>query len=68
MKLLEHIGNLISKYMAILVILMAGAALAMPRTFAGIAPHVSLLLGIVMFGMGMTLRGADFRRYIQRMA
>ena len=65
MKLLEHIGNLISKYMAILVILMAGAALAMPRTFAGIAPHVSLLLGIVMFGMGMTLRGSDFRRVLE---
>ena len=46
----------VSKYMAILVILMAGAALALPRTFAGIAPHVSILLGIVMFGMGMTLR------------
>jgi len=65
MKLLEHIGNLISKYMAILVILMAGAALAAPRTFAGIAPHVSLLLGIVMFGMGMTLRGSDFRRVLE---
>ena len=65
MKLLEHIGNLISKYMAILVILMAGAALAMPRTFTGIAPHVSLLLGVVMFGMGMTLRGSDFRRILE---
>ena len=65
MKLLENIGNVISKYMAILVILMAGAALAVPRTFAGIAPHVSLLLGIVMFGMGMTLRGSDFRRVLE---
>ena len=65
MKLLEHIGNIISKYMAILVILMAGAALAAPRTFAGIAPHVSILLGIVMFGMGMTLRGSDFRRILE---
>ena len=65
MKLLEHIGNIISKYMAILVILMAGAALAVPRTFAEIAPHVSLLLGIVMFGMGMTLRGSDFRRVLE---
>ena len=51
--------------MAILVILMAGAALAAPRTFAGIAPHVSILLGIVMFGMGMTLRGSDFQRILE---
>ena len=65
MKLLEQIGNVISKYMAILVILMAGAALAVPKTFVGIAPHVSLLLGIVMFGMGMTLRGSDFRRILE---
>ena len=65
MNLLEQIGNLISKYMAILVILMAGAALAAPRTFAGIAPHVSILLGIVMFGMGMTLRGSDFQRILE---
>ena len=54
--------------MAVLVILMAGAALAAPQTFAGIAPHVALLLGIVMFGMGTTLRAADFRRNLQRMA
>ena len=65
MKLLENIGNFISKYMAILVILMAGAALAAPRTFTGIAPHVSLLLGVVMFGMGITLRGSDFRRILE---
>ena len=65
MKALEHIGDLVSKYMAILVILMAGAALAAPRIFAGIAPQVTLLLGIVMFGMGTTLRVEDFRRILK---
>ena len=68
MKVLERIGDFVSKYMAVLVILMAGAALAAPQTFAGIAPHVALLLGIVMFGMGTTVRAADFRRNLQRMA
>ena len=65
MKVLERIGDFVSKYMAVLVILMAGAALAAPQTFAGIAPHVALLLGIVMFGMGTTLRAADFRRILE---
>jgi BASS family bile acid:Na+ symporter len=51
--------------MAVLVILMAVAAMAAPKTFVGIAPHVSLLLGIVMFGMGTTLRAEDFRRILE---
>ena len=65
MKILEQIGNSISKYMAALVILMAGAAMVSPGTFAGIASYVTLLLGIVMFGMGMTLHVEDFRRILE---
>ena len=65
MKVLERIGDFVSKYMAVLVILMAGAALATPQTFAGIAPHVALLLGIVMFGMGTTLHAAFVRRIVK---
>ena len=65
MRILERIGDLVSKYMAVLVILMAVAAMAAPKTFVGIAPHVSLLLGIVMFGMGTTLRAEDFRRILE---
>jgi len=64
-RILERIGDLVSKYMAVLVILMAVAAMAAPKTFVGIAPHVSLLLGIVMFGMGTTLRAEDFRRILE---
>ena len=51
--------------MAALVILMAGAAMVSPGTFAGIASYVTLLLGIVMFGMGMTLHVEDFRRILE---
>ena len=65
MKILEVIGNSISKHMALLVILMAGAAMVSPETFAGIASYVTLLLGIVMFGMGMTLHVKDFRRILE---
>ena len=65
MKILAIIGNSISKHMALLVILMAGAAMVSPETFAGIASYVTLLLGIVMFGMGMTLHVKDFRRILE---
>ena len=51
--------------MAVLVILMAGAAMVSPETFAGTASYVTLLLGIVMFGMGMTLHVKDFRRVLE---
>ena len=65
MRVLERIGDFVSKYMAVLVILMAGAAMAAPQMFVGIAPHVALLLGIIMFGMGTTLRTEDFRRIVK---
>ena len=65
MRVLEQIGNFVSKYMAVLVILMAGAAMAAPQMFAGIAPHIAFLLGIIMFGMGTTLRAEDFRRILE---
>lgn len=66
MKLLETIGNFASKYMAVLVILMAALALTAPSNFTWIAPQISLLLGLVMFGMGMTLRPIDFKRILDR--
>ena len=48
MKALEKIGDFVSKYMAVLVILMAGAAMTSPQTFAGIAPHVALSVSMTM--------------------
>jgi len=39
-----------------------------PTTFLGILPHVSGLLMLVMFGMGVTLSIADFTRVLTRPA
>lgn len=66
MKFMESISKLASRYMAILVILMAAIALAAPGNFTWIAPQISILLGLVMFGMGMTLRPIDFKRILER--
>ena len=66
MKALEALSNFISKYMAAFVIIVAAIALFVPWTFTWAAGYVTYLLGIVMFGMGMTLRFEDFRLVFQR--
>lgn len=66
MKALESLSNFISKYMAAFVIIVAAVALFMPWTFKWAAGYVTYLLGIVMFGMGMTLRFEDFKLVFQR--
>lgn len=66
MKALEALSNFISKYMAAFVIIVATVALFMPWTFKWAAGYVTYLLGIVMFGMGMTLRFEDFKLVFQR--
>ncbi|MFD5276989.1 bile acid:sodium symporter family protein [Pseudarthrobacter sp. NPDC058362] len=44
-----------------LLILAGGAiALASPSSFTGLAPWISPLLGVIMFGMGLTLTPPDF--------
>lgn len=66
MKFLEKLSRFISTYMAVFVILVAAIALFQPWTFKWVAPHIALMLGIVMFGMGMTLRVQDFKMVLQR--
>ncbi len=62
MQLLRHISRLVSKYMAIFVIAMAVLALLAPEAVSFIkTSYINPLLGIVMFGMGLTLKPRDFR-------
>lgn len=66
MNLLEKLSRFISNYMAVFVILVAVIALFAPWTFTWAAPQIAVLLGIVMFGMGTTLRLGDFRLVLKR--
>lgn len=66
MKFMERVSAFISKYMAVFVIVIAAIALFQPWTFKWAASKVTILLGIVMFGMGMTLKLEDFRLVFQR--
>ncbi len=65
--MLKRICHYISEYMGVLVLVSALLALALPSLFSGIKPIViNPLLGIIMFGMGMALKPADFRIVLSR--
>ena len=61
------ICKLISDYMGVLVLMAAVVALIVPSAFSGIKPTViNPLLGVIMFGMGMSLRLEDFKIVFSR--
>ena len=65
--MLKKICHYISEYMGVLVLAAALLALTLPSVFSGIKPIViNPLLGIIMFGMGMALKPADFRIVLGR--
>jgi BASS family bile acid:Na+ symporter len=64
---MKIICDFITRWMGVLVLVAAVAALLLPDLFVGIKPSViNPLLGLVMFGMGLTLRLDDFRIVFSR--
>ena len=61
MKVLEKASTFAGNTFAYWVILFAALALFFPGGFTWIGSYISLLLGIIMFGMGMTLSASDFK-------
>ncbi|MDQ0215000.1 BASS family bile acid:Na+ symporter [Oikeobacillus pervagus] len=61
MKILETISMLAGKYFALWVILIACIAFFIPAPFLFFKGYITILLGIVMFGMGLTLKANDFK-------
>lgn len=67
MKVLGKISDFVGKYMAVLVLAVAALALFMPQSVSFIkTSYVNTLLGIVMFGMGLTLKASDFKVVFSR--
>ena len=62
MRVLEKISDFVGKYMAILVLAVAALALFVPQSVS----FINTLLGIVMFGMGLTLKASDFKVVFSR--
>lgn len=66
-KALERLSAFVGKYMSIIVIIIAATALFSPNTLNWIKTGwINTLLGIVMFGMGLTLRPSDFKVVFSR--
>ena len=67
--MMDFIGKLsgfVGKNLTYIVLLVVVGAYFMPGAFLWAVPHTVLLLGIIMFGMGMTLHASDFKLIVQR--
>ena len=65
MKSLQSISSIAGKYFAVWVILAALLAFFLPEAFVGFGAYITILLGVVMFGMGLTLKPVDFKIIIK---
>ncbi len=66
LRALERIGRFTSRFFVAWVLLFAALALYTPGAFTPIGDYISILLGVIMLGMGLTLTPADFRRIVER--
>ncbi|MDR5658396.1 bile acid:sodium symporter family protein [Serpentinicella sp. ANB-PHB4] len=64
MKFLEKLSRIAGNYFSVWIILVSVLGLLNPSIFAWSLPHIPLFLGVIMFGMGMTLKGDDFKRVL----
>ena len=64
---MKRICKIIADYMGLLVLLSAGAAMVFPGALGHLKPSlINPMLGVIMFGMGLTLKGEDFRVVFSR--
>ncbi|GGC94706.1 sodium transporter [Thalassobacillus devorans] len=66
MKILEKISSFMGSTFAVWVVVFAVVAFLYPPAFTWIAPYITPLLGIIMFGMGLTLSAKDFQEVFRR--
>ncbi|WP_164217249.1 bile acid:sodium symporter family protein [Virgibacillus sp. YIM 98842] len=66
MQKLANFSQFAGNTFAVWVLLFALIAYYSPETFTWIAPYISILLGVVMFGMGLTLTAEDFKEVFKR--
>lgn len=68
MNVLRKLTKFVSRWMAVIVIAVAALALLLPAPVSALlkTSYVNTLLGIVMFGMGLTLKPVDFKVVFSR--
>jgi BASS family bile acid:Na+ symporter len=60
MTVIKSIADFVGRWFALLVLAGGVVGLLAPAQSAAVAPHIPLLLGVIMFGMGLTMRPVDF--------
>jgi len=64
---MQQICNYIAKWMGAIVLIVAALSIIVPTSLAWISTWViNPMLGIIMFGMGLTLTGKDFKIVLSR--
>ena len=66
MKYLSFINSAVTSLFTLWIIIFSAVAFYIPSPFAGLSGLIVPVLGVIMFGMGMTLRAGDFRRIMKR--
>ncbi|MCR8642890.1 bile acid:sodium symporter family protein [Paenibacillus sp. N1-5-1-14] len=66
MNLVAKVSKFVGSTFSLWVILFAAMGFLWPTLFTPLKGYISLFLGIVMFGMGLTLSSADFREVFRR--
>ena len=61
MNLIVKIGDLLTRSVALVIIALSAWAFFMPQLFAWATSYTTIFLGIIMFGMGLTISPADFK-------
>lgn len=57
---MTRISTFVGRWFALFILGGAAVGIATPDQAASLAPYIPLLLGVIMFGMGLTLRPVDF--------
>lgn len=66
MQKVENFSSWVSKWFTVIVIIWAAFNYVLPQTSTWVIPNTSYLLGIILFGMGLTLTTEDFVRISKR--
>lgn len=59
-------SRFVQKTFALWVLVFAGLAFINPTLFSFVGPHIALILGIIMFGMGVTMTVDDFKGVLKQ--
>lgn len=66
MCVIEKLGKFLVNQILLLVVFITGLGMLLPQSLTWVGPYISIMLGLAMFGMGITLTVDDFKNVIRR--